>query len=103
MAEAVSVILVTYVAPLSRIDELLDEHRAWLDEQYRAGRFFAAGRQVPRTGGVILARLGAAEATALAATDPFARAGVATHQVVEFVPTGGPLAGLLASLGEPAR
>ena len=45
-----SVILVTYTAPLSRIDELLAEHRAWLARQYQAGTFIAAGRQVPRTG-----------------------------------------------------
>ena len=90
-----SVILVTYTAPLSRIDELLAEHRAWLEKQYQAGTFIAAGRQVPRTGGVILARLGAAEAAEVAASDPFALAGAATHQVIEFVVSRGPLADLL--------
>lgn len=94
----VSVILLDYVAPLTRIDELLAEHRAWLAAQYQAGHFLASGAQVPRTGGVILARLGRAEAAEIAATDPFALAGAATHQVFEFVPTMGPLAELLESV-----
>jgi Uncharacterized protein conserved in bacteria len=96
-----SVILVTYTAPLSRIDELLAEHRAWLARQYQAGTFIAAGRQVPRTGGVILSRLGAAETIELAASDPFALAGAATHQVIEFVLSRGPLFDLLNATPQP--
>ncbi len=82
------VVLLTYVKDLAVIDALIPEHVAFLDEQYRAGVFLASGRRVPRTGGVILARSGdRAELEAILARDPFARAGAATYEVVEFSPT----------------
>ena len=56
---------------------------AWLNEGYAAGRFLVSGRQIPRTGGVILATGDDRdEIEALAATDPFVTGGVATCEVV---------------------
>ena len=79
------VLLLTYVKPLAEVDALMREHMAWLREHYAAGRFVVSGRQIPRTGGVILARGDdRAEMEALAATDPFVRAGAATCEVVQF-------------------
>ena len=78
-------LLLTYVRPLAAVDALMREHVAWLDEQYAAGRFLVSGRQVPRTGGVIVARGDdREEIEALAATDPFVAGGVATCEVVQF-------------------
>jgi uncharacterized protein YciI len=94
-------VLVNYTAPIARIDELLEKHRAWLDEHFATGTFLASGARVPREGGVVVARAESREAVeTLIADDPFARAGVATHEVVEFAPTRGPLAGLLAGAGD---
>ncbi|MDH6111088.1 uncharacterized protein YciI [Kitasatospora sp. MAP12-15] len=82
------VVTLTYTVPLERIDELVPEHVAWLETQYEAGAFLASGRRVPRTGGVILARAESPAALdAILAGDPFARAGVATYQVTEFLPS----------------
>lgn len=79
-------ILVTYVRPLNEIDALLDAHVRFLDEHFADGTFLAAGRQVPRTGGVILARSGdRAALEKLLTQDPFAIHGAATYQVVEFL------------------
>ena len=81
----VFVLLLTYTRPLAEVDALMREHMAWLNEQYDAGRFLVSGRQIPRTGGVILARGDdREEIEALAATDPFVAGGVATCEVVEF-------------------
>ena len=78
-------LLLTYVRPLAAVDALMREHVAWLDEQYAAGRFLVSGRRIPRTGGVIVARGDdRAEIEALAATDPFVAAGVATCEVIRF-------------------
>src|SRR4029078_1788115 len=88
---AVFVLLLTYVRPLPEVDALMREHVGWLKEHYAAGRFVVSGRRIPRTGGVILARGDdRAEIEALAATDPFVRAGVATCEVVPVraAPTG---------------
>ena len=78
-------LLLTYVRPLAAVDALMPEHVAWLNEQYAAGRFLVSGRRIPRTGGVIVARGDdRAEIEALAASDPFVAAGVATCEVIRF-------------------
>ena len=60
-------------------------HMKWLDKHYEAGRFVVSGRQIPRTGGVILARGDdRSEIEAIAADDPFVRGGVATCEVIQF-------------------
>ncbi len=78
-------LLLTYVRPLAAVDALMQEHVAWLEEQYAAGRFLVSGRRIPRTGGVIVARGDdRAEIEALAASDPFVGGGVATCDVIQF-------------------
>lgn len=77
-----------YTAPLSRIDELVAAHVAWLQAAYRDGLLLASGRKLPRTGGVILARrMPRGQLDALLAQDPFALAGVAEYDIIEFAPS----------------
>ncbi|WKX73306.1 YciI family protein [Streptomyces sp. XD-27] len=82
------VLELTYTAPMERVDALLEEHVAWLDEQYAAGVVLASGRKQPRDGGVILA---VAEDRAaierIAASDPFTVAGVCAYRITEFIAT----------------
>ena len=79
------VLVLTYVKPTEAVDALMREHVAWLREHYDAGRFVVSGRQVPRTGGVILARGDDRdEIERIAASDPFVSGGVATCEVVQF-------------------
>ena len=79
------VVLLTYQRPLAEIDRRMRAHVAFLEEGYRAGLFVASGRQVPRTGGVILAVSPSREnLEALMEQDPFIREGLATFEVVEF-------------------
>ena len=87
------ILLVHYETPISRIEELLDVHRAWLDEHFASGTLLVSGPQVPRTGGAILASSGSrSEIEDLVATDPLVREGAATYEVIEFLPTRGPYA-----------
>jgi uncharacterized protein YciI len=78
----------TRTAPVERVDALMGEHVAWLDEQYAAGVFIASGRKDPRDGGVILAvgdhrkRIGE-----IAAADPFAAHRVCAYRITEFTAT----------------
>jgi uncharacterized protein YciI len=66
----------------------LAAHIEYLDEQFAAGCFIAAGRRVPRTGGVILCRASNREALeTILDRDPFILNGVATYEVIEFAPT----------------
>ncbi|MEI7030190.1 YciI family protein [Streptomyces pratensis] len=82
------VLELTYTAPLERLDALMEEHIAWLDDQYAAGVFIASGRKNPRDGGVILA-VGEDRAAIekVAAADPFTAHGVCTYRITEFIVT----------------
>lgn len=80
------VVSLTYIAPLDQLDAHLDDHVAFLKEQYANGRFLASGRKVPRTGGVILARsMPKDELNRILEEDPFKKAGLAEYEVTEFV------------------
>lgn len=83
-AVPVCVINLTYVAPVEQVDAQLAAHVAWLEAGFEEGLLLIAGRQVPRTGGIILCRGRRAEVEAYAATDPFVSSGVATASVTEM-------------------
>ena len=81
-------VLVKYIKPLDQVDACLDAHRTYLKTNCDAGRFVMAGRRVPRTGGLILARAESKEELRkLLDEDPFHRAGVAAYEIIEIVPT----------------
>lgn len=87
------VLLITYSAPLPRIDALLGEHRTWLDSHFADGTFLVSGPQVPRVGGTILATAETRrQVEDLVSTDPFVLAGIASYRIVEFTPNRGPYA-----------
>jgi uncharacterized protein YciI len=82
------VITLTYRVGLEQIDAALQDHIAWLDQQYADGVFLASGPRVPRTGGVILAKdVTPAELERILDLDPFQRQGLADYTVTEFVPS----------------
>ncbi|MCB5906014.1 YciI family protein [Streptomyces pinistramenti] len=82
------VLELTYTAPIERVEAALADHVEWLQEQYDAGHFIAAGRKVPRDGGVILAAgMDRPAVERLVAEDPFTLAGVCDYRIVEFVAT----------------
>jgi uncharacterized protein YciI len=77
-------LLLSYHAPLSAIDDAMPLHRAYLDHHYEAGRFVVSGAQVPRTGGFILAAGDdPREIEAIIAADPFVLRGLATYEVTQ--------------------
>ncbi len=78
-------VLLEYKKPLDEIDRLMPEHVAFLKKCYAAGAFLASGRQVPRSGGVILAVApGREDLEELLRHDPFVREGAADFRIVEF-------------------
>ncbi|HKY39654.1 MAG TPA: YciI family protein [Polyangiaceae bacterium] len=79
------VIELIYKAELSAIDASMRAHVAWLNKHYAAGRFLLSGRQVPRTGGIILALGDSREQIeAIVREDPFVSRGLADFRVIEF-------------------
>lgn len=82
------IVTLTYKVPLAEIEAHLDAHVAFLERRFADGTFVAAGRRVPRTGGVILAR-GDDEAAlrVVLAEDPFVRFDLADVSLLAFTPT----------------
>lgn len=81
------VILTRYLKPMSEIEKVTDAHRAFLDRYYQSGHLIASGPQVPRSGGVILAKAGSRdEVVRIFSEDPFVKQGLAEYQYIEFVP-----------------
>lgn len=82
------IVVLTYQAPIEEVDAHLKAHIEFLDHYYEQGVFVASGRQVPRVGGVILAKAENPEALrAVVDADPFLTSGVATAEIIEFTPT----------------
>jgi len=82
------IVSLTYKASLEAIDKELNNHVAFLKEQYAQGHFMASGRKVPRTGGIIFAfTKDKEELTAILEQDPFKQNNLADYEVTEFIPT----------------
>jgi uncharacterized protein YciI len=79
------VVILTYTQPLEKLEKFTAAHRQFLATHYASGVLLASGPQIPRTGGVIIARGVTREALqALLADDPFSRESLATYQIIEF-------------------
>ena len=82
------IIHVNYKVSLKIVEQHLSAHVDYLKRQYALGNFIASGRQVPRTGGVILSNMESREAlNLLIEQDPFKQNNLADYVLTEFVPS----------------
>jgi uncharacterized protein YciI len=80
-------VLLTYTQPLAAVDALVPAHREFLQRMYQAGTFPLSGRKELRDGGGILASAASArELESVLVQDPFHVHGVASYQILEFIP-----------------
>jgi uncharacterized protein YciI len=78
-------LILKYKVPIEQVESVTPAHREFLDQGYRAEKLLISGPRVPRTGGVIVARVKTREeADALIQEDPFFKEGIADYEVVEF-------------------
>ena len=81
------IIEVTYLIPADQLGETLAEHRAFLQTGYDQGWLLLSGPQVPRTGGMIIARAPSREELeTFFAQDPYKVNKLATYRFIEFEP-----------------
>ena len=74
-----------YIVPLEQLDAHMTDHVKYLHKYYRANKFVASGRKVPRTGGIILALADSRdEIDQIIAEDPFYTHKLAVFTVTEF-------------------
>ncbi|MEW1808661.1 YciI family protein [Arthrobacter sp. SLBN-53] len=78
------VVSLTYRVPQEIVDFHNDAHIAWLQKAFDDGVFIAAGRKIPRTGGLLLSQAERQTLDASLAQDPFYTNGVADFEVLEF-------------------
>jgi uncharacterized protein YciI len=79
-----------YLAPLDRMMQTLDRHRAYLRELHAQGKLVCSGPFVPREGGGLLLRVDdPAEIPALLAKDPYQMEKIVSHTVQVWDPNIG--------------
>ncbi|MEL6562558.1 MAG: YciI family protein [Bacteroidota bacterium] len=82
------IINLIYKTKLEKVDQFLDEHIEFLNEQYKLGHFLASGRKVPRTGGIILSNVKSqSELREIIDKDPFKKNELADYELTEFIPS----------------
>ncbi|MGE5499296.1 MAG: YciI family protein [Syntrophothermus sp.] len=78
---------IVYKAPLEKIQETTDEHRAFLRQGYEKGLILISGPQVPRLGGIVIARGESMESMdEFFKNDPYQKKGLAEYKFIEFSP-----------------
>lgn len=82
------IILLTYIAPIEKIEKELNNHIIYLKEQYSLGYFIASGRKVPRTGGIIISNIkDINQLNQILEKDTFKRNKLVEYNITEFIPT----------------
>jgi len=83
-----------YLVPLAEVDQVRDDHLAFLDGLEAQGLMVAAGRQDPPAGGVVILNVNdEARAREVMADDPYVVRGIAEYAATGFVPSRGVLKG----------
>lgn len=82
------VVILKYIVPLDIIDKHRGEHLKFLEIYYQKGIFVTSGRQVPRSGGVIIAKgCERFELENFLKDDPYFVHHLAEYEIYEFTPS----------------
>ena len=86
----IAFVALRYLAPIERILQSVDGHRAYMRSLHDRGILLASGPFEPRTGGGLLVRTAdEAELAALLAADPFAQERLVEHTIYRWAPNIG--------------
>ena len=81
------VVEVTYTASIEQIDASLNVHRNFLQSGFDKGWLLMSGPQIPRTGGIIIARSPSLhELQNFFLDDPYQKSKLAVYRFIEFNP-----------------
>lgn len=85
MKKHLYLVKLTYTKDLTFIDELMTPHVEFLKKYYKLKKFIFSGRQVPRTGGIILCSAdNREEVVDILREDPFVNNGAADYEIITF-------------------
>jgi uncharacterized protein YciI len=81
------IVELTYTVPFEQLADALPAHRDYLNAGYERSWLLFSGPQLPKTGGIIVARAPSLEALQqFFLHDPFQTRGLATYRYIEFDP-----------------
>ncbi|MBD1581123.1 YciI family protein [Pseudoalteromonas sp. S16_S37] len=67
--------------------ELTEQHKTYLEKEYKSNNLMFGGRKIPRTGGILLSKHQSERALrAVLNADPFVQSGHVTYSITEFLP-----------------
>jgi uncharacterized protein YciI len=82
------IVILSYKVALEKIDAFRSAHLDFLSNYYAKEFFIASGPQMPRKGGIIIAKCDSKDALQeILKQDPFAANDLATYEIIEFSPT----------------
>ncbi len=82
------IVILSYKVPLEKIDAFRSDHLNFLSNCYTNDFFIVSGPQVPRNGGIIIAKCDSKDVLQkLLDQDPFSINDLATYEIIEFSPT----------------
>jgi len=81
------IVEIIYIAPVERINEIRERHRAFLQTGYDKGIILMSGPKEPRTGGILIARGNSKdEVEEYLKNDPYRIEKTAEYKYIEFSP-----------------
>ncbi len=81
------IVNIKYTVPFEKIQEILPQHRAHLDDGYKADMILMSGPLNPKTGGVVICRADDIDKVkAFFSLDPYYLNNYAEYSFVEFEP-----------------
>jgi len=84
----VYILFITSTKSLQELEPVFPAHNAYLDTNYKAGKFILTGGLTARPAGMVLANVTSGdELQAMLAEDPFVREHLAEYEVIEFKPS----------------
>ena len=88
MNQNLFIIVLKYIGTLKEIDANKEKHLQFLDIHYNNKIFIASGPQIPRLGGIIIAKSKTKYyLEKILQNDPFAIKNIAEYHIYEFTPT----------------
>ena len=81
------IVEITYTVPVEKLANVTPVHRAFLQTGFDSGLLLFSGPQVPRVGGLVVARAASLEEIQrFFAEDPYQVQGLGTYRFIEFDP-----------------
>lgn len=82
------VVNLSYIKPMSEVEKYVEVHMEFIKDMFLQNHIVCSGKKNPRTGGIVICNFAdEEEARSILNKDPFVVYGVASYELIEFIPT----------------